>query len=487
MSFFTRLQSQLLPARASTKTWMFLTFALFVGVAVLAVGVYVTFVLRVQVQDARETTLRAQAERLSVAIETSEDEQEQRAIVDQASQLMGSRVAVFRDGDLLAGEPGVASFENDAEGTFHSETTYTDDEGETTFRERWGEDTARLVYVSIKRPSGYTVHISQPEPPFLALLREMQMTLIVGMIMALLMALLGSWVAASRVTAPLQAIQQTARNIIDGKYDETVRVKTRAAEIQDLARSLNRAASTFLDKINELERLTRMQSEFIGNVSHEVRNPIFSVSGYLEALGSPRLSDEQRKRYAEKGLANLQRLNTLFNDLIEIAKLEYREDLIKDEQFELSDLVAETLELLEPKAEEKGLALEASDHLIHVRGDRNRLRQVFFNLIDNAIAYTDEGTVRCRYRRRKDKVRVEIVDTGRGIPEEHRERIFDRFYRIDPDRSRKSGGTGLGLSIVRQIIQAHGEQIRVESTEGRGTRFSFELPYVPEEEVATVA
>jgi len=329
--------------------------------------------------------------------------------------------------------------------------------------------------------------MSQPKPPLLALVEQTQRTLVVGMVMVFFFALVGTWVAATRITEPLRDIQQTARNIIDGRYDETVRVETRAAEIQDLARSLNRAASTFLDKINELERLTRMQSEFIGNVSHEVRNPIFSVSGYLEALGSPRLTDDQRKRYAEKGLQNLRRLNNLFNDLIEIAKLEYREDLIKAEPFELSDLVAETLELLAPKAEEKDLEIQASDHEVYVLGDRNRLRQVVFNLIDNAIAYTDDGAVRCRYRRRKNKVRIEIVDTGRGIPEEHRERIFDRFYRVDPDRSRKSGGTGLGLSIVRQIVQAHGEQIRVESTMGRGTRFSFELPYVPQEETEAVA
>jgi signal transduction histidine kinase len=102
---------------------------------------------------------------------------------------------------------------------------------------------------------------------------------------------------------------------------------------------------------------------------------------------------------------------------------------------------------------------------------------VLVNLIENAIAYSDEGTVRCRFRRRLDKVRIEVVDNGRGIPEDHLDRIFERFYRIDPDRSRKSGGTGLGLSIVKQILQAHGEPIHAESTLGRGTRFWFELPY----------
>jgi signal transduction histidine kinase len=111
---------------------------------------------------------------------------------------------------------------------------------------------------------------------------------------------------------------------------------------------------------------------------------------------------------------------------------------------------------------------------------------VVTNLIDNAIVYTDDGTIRCRFRRRLDKVRVEIIDTGRGIPDEHLERIFERFYRVDPDRSRRSGGTGLGLSIVHQILHAHGEQIHVESTVGRGTRFWFELPYAEVEQPEAV-
>jgi signal transduction histidine kinase len=111
-----------------------------------------------------------------------------------------------------------------------------------------------------------------------------------------------------------------------------------------------------------------------------------------------------------------------------------------------------------------------------VLADRNRIRQVLTNLIDNAIAYSDEGSVRCRMRRHLDKARKEVDDTGRGIPEEHIGRIFERFYRVDAARSRKMGGTGLGLSIVKQILQAHGETVHVESTKGRGTRFWFELP-----------
>ncbi len=268
------------------------------------------------------------------------------------------------------------------------------------------------------------------------------------------------------------------RNYVGGQW-----VESRAAEFQDLEEILNQMSDGFRDKILHLQRMAAVQNEFIGNVSHEVRNPIFAVGGYLEALSTPGLTDEQRALYGEKALANLQRLSNLFNDLIEIARLEYREDIISPAVFDLSELVHEVSETLRPKAAGKGLTFEIENPSLFVEADRNRVRQVVVNLVENAIAYSDEGVIRCRIGRRQDRVRVEVVDNGRGIDEEHLERIFERFYRVDPDRSRKSGGTGLGLSIVKQILQAHGQQIHVESTSGRGTRFWFELPYAEMAEV----
>ena len=293
----------------------------------------------------------------------------------------------------------------------------------------------------------------------------------------MLLSVFGSWIAAQRVTEPLLAIRNSAKSISEGHFEEEIIVESRASEFHDLAKSLNLMSDSFREKIDELQRMAHLQNEFIGNVSHEVRNPIFAVGGYLEALASATLTADQRRFYAEKGLNNLERLNNLFNDLIEIARLEYREDLIKSKVFELSELLGDVYEVLKGKAEEKNIQLVVENPVLFVRADRSRIRQVLINLIDNAIAYSDTGTVRCRYRRHLDKVRIEVVDSGRGIPEEHLERIFGRFHRVDPDRSRKSGGTGLGLSIVKQILAAHGETVHVESTLGRGTRFWFELQY----------
>jgi signal transduction histidine kinase len=487
MSVLRSIGDLILPRRASTQTWMVLTFALFVGMAVAAVALYVVLVLRGEMRTAMHQTLRNQAEQIAVQVEQS-DRKRRHDIVENLTALTDLRVALVTPdtsyraseeaspavflSDSLAQPSTLRSAENNA-ARF---TRYTTDDGETVFVAALYRPNANLI-----------VRVAQLEPPLYDLVQRSQYVLILGMVLALILALIGSFVAAYRVTTPLHRIRETARRVAEGKFAGKIRIDSRAAEFQDLAESLNRAGQATREKIEELERLTRLQSEFIGNVSHEVRNPIFAISGYLEALGTPGLGDEQRKSYAEKALTNLNRLQNLFNDLIDIARLEYREDLINRSVFDLKDLVNEVAEMLRPKAEEKDLDLQADVPRFFVNADRSRIRQVLVNLVENAIAYTESGSVRCRVQRRADKVRVQVVDTGQGIDEDHLERIFDRFYRVDEDRARDSGGTGLGLSIVQQIIHAHDEDIHVESTKGRGTRFWFELPYAPEPEAAEAA
>lgn len=471
-----------LPRRASTQTWMMLTFAAFVGLAVLTVGLYSIFVLRGQVDRAARATLAEQAERFAVQLEAEPDRQTMLALGEQIARLTRTSVAIATDREVLgAWGPGLGPGSVSAEFFRAEEMVEAREEG-VGYAERDDATGEPRLYVAVARPeTGLTVRIGEPLPPLLQAVKRMQAVLTVGMALALVFALLGAWIAARQVTGPLKAITRSAQRINEGDLDRRISVKTRAGEFQDLARSLNQMATRFRADIHELQRMQQVQNEFIGNVSHEVKNPIFAVFGYLEALASDTLPSEMRKKYAQKGLVNLQRLNSLFSDLIEIAKLEYREDLLRPSRFDLQALIAEVGEMLDPKAAEKGLALGYDNPPLYVRADRNRIRQVLTNLVDNAIAYSEEGSVTCRMRRHVDKARVEVVDTGRGIPEEHLDRIFERFYRVDTARSRKVGGTGLGLAIVKQILDAHGETIHVESTRGRGTRFWFDLPLAPAE------
>ncbi|NNE70807.1 MAG: HAMP domain-containing histidine kinase [Rhodothermales bacterium] len=463
---------------------MMLTFVLFVGVAVLAVGLYTTFIVGSEIEGTVRQTLYQQASRVADVIETTDDD-DRRVLVRELAGLADIQITVIP----ASGEPFAYDGFRPIQSPVTSGVPELDNLGEGAAEYRLSQEGTRpMLYAAVHRPaSGLVVRIGQIRPPLVTLLFRLRVALIVAMLMAVFLTILGSWIAAKRVTEPLEAIRQSAREISEGNIDEPIEVDSRASEFQDLADSLNRMNETYRGQIKELKRLAAVQNEFIGNVSHEVRNPIFSVGGYLEALASGTLSDAQRKFYAEKGLTNLDRLNNLFNDLIEIARLEYREDLIKAKPFDLQELVDEVAEQLIAKADEKGLELIYSNPRHFVNADRARIRQVIVNLIDNAIAYSDEGTVRCRFRKHLDKVRVEVVDTGRGIPEDHLQNIFERFYRVDPDRSRKGGGTGLGLSIVKQILHAHGEPVHVESTAGRSTRFWFELPYVSEAELRDMA
>lgn len=481
MSLFRSFGDLFLPRRASTQTWMVLTFALFVGMAVVGVALYVVLVLRGEMQTAMQQTLREQAERIAVQVEKA-DASRRQGIVDNLTELTDMRVAVITPDTRYRPSDSGSSWD-----TLPHRSSLSQLEEETTrFTESTNASGEPVFTAALYQPStGLIVQVTRLAPPLYHLVQRSQIVLILGMALALILALIGSFVAAYQVTTPLQRIGETARRVADGKFAGKIRIDSRAAEFQDLAESLNRAGAAIREKIEELERLTRLQSEFIGNVSHEVRNPIFAISGYLEALGTPGLGDDQRKSYAEKALTNLERLQNLFNDLIDIARLEYREDLINRSAFDLKDLIDEVTEMLRPKAEKKDLDLQADVPRFFVNADRSRIRQVLVNLIENAIAYTESGSVRCRVQRRAEKVRIQVVDTGQGIDEDHLERIFERFYRVDEDRARDSGGTGLGLSIVHQIIQAHDEEIHVESTKGRGTRFWFELPYAPTPEAVT--
>ena len=466
--------SRILPGSASTQTWMFLTLATFVGLAVVLVGLYVFIVLRAEVRDALNNTLLQRSQRIALIIGQAESNDDRVRVIQSMTQYADLRISVLDEnnqiwdarsnslslGAMLEGGPRLAWIE----------------EGGVRFENDPGNG-PHTHFVTIRiQGSSLTVRVGQPPPPLLGLVQRMRTALIIGMIMALFLALLGSWISAQSVTVPLQKIRNSARLISEGNFDSEITVESRAHEFQDLTESLNRMSESFKDKINHLERMASVQNEFIGNVSHEVRNPIFAVGGFLEALAVPGMSDAQRELYAEKALANLQRLTNLFNDLIEIARLEYREDLVLREPFNISILIEEVVEVLRPKAGEKSvrLAVDMGDHVVNA--DRNRMRQVLINLVENAIAYSDNGTITVKASEVKSKVQIEITDEGRGLSPEHVERIFDRFYRVDPDRSRKSGGTGLGLSIVKQILQAHKEPITVSSTVGVGSSFKFELP-----------
>jgi two-component system phosphate regulon sensor histidine kinase PhoR len=239
-------------------------------------------------------------------------------------------------------------------------------------------------------------------------------------------------------------------------------------------------AETQQNEIETLKTLEAYRKRFIGNVSHELKTPIFSIQGYIYTLIDGGVYDENvNMRYLERAASNVERLLTIVQDLEEISKLE-SEDLILDiQKFDIKALVREVFNDLEVNARQRGVTLtfkEGADKSFSVLADREGIRQVLTNLVLNSIKYGNEnGVTKVSFYVMDRQILVEIADNGIGIEEKHLNHLFDRFYRVDKSRSRESGGSGLGLSIVKHIIEAHNQTVNVRSTPGRGSTFGFTL------------
>ncbi|HEX2961404.1 MAG TPA: ATP-binding protein [Ignavibacteriales bacterium] len=230
--------------------------------------------------------------------------------------------------------------------------------------------------------------------------------------------------------------------------------------------------------INYLKRLEKVRSEFLGNVSHELRTPIFTIQGFIETLLDGAIDDPRVNRsFLEKAARHTENLNNLLSDLIDISMIESHEMHLSFRYFKLNEFLDSVLQELLPLAEDKKLSLKLVPirEDLKVYGDKMRLKQVLVNLIGNAIKYTDEGTVELSAEEEENLVRIVVRDTGIGISKRDLPRIFERFFRVDKDRSRTAGGTGLGLAIVKHIVEAHGSTVDVMSVPGIGSQFSFRL------------
>lgn len=234
-------------------------------------------------------------------------------------------------------------------------------------------------------------------------------------------------------------------------------------------------------EINDLKAMAVYRREFLGNVSHEIKTPIFNIQGYVHTLLEGGLKDDSINiKFLEKSVKSINRMIALVEDLEEISKLEIGDLKLKEENFNLYELIKEAVDFMEHKATENNTTISISTALpknTKVRADKKRIRQVLINLIDNAIKYgkLEKGRIRISFYNFQDNYLVEVKDNGMGISEENIKRIFERFYRTDESRARDKGGTGLGLAIVKHIIEAHRQTISVRSNLGRGTTFSFTL------------
>jgi two-component system, OmpR family, phosphate regulon sensor histidine kinase PhoR len=239
-----------------------------------------------------------------------------------------------------------------------------------------------------------------------------------------------------------------------------------------------------LHDVTEISRTAEVKKDFVQNVSHELRTPLTAIKGFAETM-QPTI-DQTNRPYLETIIRNTDRLVSLVQDLLTLSELEERGTELQIEDVDLKETAGQMLKLFEARARSKGLHLlvsvsaaqspAPSPQPLSVRADRFKLEQVFINLLDNAVKYTEHGQVEVTIVRTDATATIEVRDTGPGIAPEHLPRLFERFYVVDKGRSRQLGGTGLGLSIVKHIVLLHSGEISVESTPGVGTTFRVTLP-----------
>jgi len=238
--------------------------------------------------------------------------------------------------------------------------------------------------------------------------------------------------------------------------------------------------------ITEFKKLEKIKADFIANVSHELRTPLTSIKGYSETLEDDEFENtEERKQFQKIITRNTDRLISIVSDLLILSELEGKDSLFAEssnEDFEsinINEIIKQTLYSLKRKVNEKQIeeSVELEENLPQIKGIKFFLEQMFTNLIDNAVKYNKGGgKVSIKSFVNENNVVIKISDTGIGIPKDHQDRIFERFYRVDKNRSREIGGTGLGLSIVKHIVLVHGGTISLVSEEGKGSEFTIELP-----------
>lgn len=230
--------------------------------------------------------------------------------------------------------------------------------------------------------------------------------------------------------------------------------------------------------VTQIRKLERMRSEFVSNVSHELKTPLTSIKGFVDTLKNGAIDNKDTAiRFLDIIDIESERLYRLINDILLLSEIETMDHELNKSNVDMKEVVEEVVDMLALRAKDKNLTVLIDlENNCFISANRDRIKQMIINLIDNAIKYTEKGGVTIKLETASPWVKLSVADTGIGFDEKHKERLFERFYRVDKGRSRSHGGTGLGLSIVKHIVLLYKGKIEVESEPGKGTRFEIDLP-----------
>ncbi len=331
-----------------------------------------------------------------------------------------------------------------------------------------GSEWYRIVQ---KREGQYGFQVAEEITAMEHTLEESVILVVISIPIVILLSFGSGYYLVRKLLRPLDAITRRAERISSENLNERIEMPGSNDEIARVVRTLNAMIARLEDSFSQLE-------QFSANASHELRTPLTILKGEMEiALQKTRDAEEYRE-VIESNLEEIQRIAKTVENLFVLARIDGQELALELETVSLMPLLEEIAAVVAPLAEERGIALECSLDAVHsISGDAVMLVQVFLNLLDNAIKYNREGgRIRILLREKPSFVRVDVTDTGVGIPRPELKHIFDRFYRVDKEFSRREGGAGLGLSLARRIVELHGGRITVQSNPGKGSTFSVFLP-----------
>jgi signal transduction histidine kinase len=339
-----------------------------------------------------------------------------------------------------------------------------------------------MKYVAMRVTDGEEVvgivRIAVPESEVQLELRQLYRAAIIGAVAAICIAGVIAYVMARGISLPIRQMKKVADAIAKGQFDKKSSIRGED-ELSELAQSLNAMSDELKLKIERLKYLDNVRTDFVANVSHELKTPLTSIRGFVETLEDGAINDSNNaRRFLAIIKKHAQRLGNIIDDLLRLSELESGGG-IEMAELDLKGLIDEIVMGFghSLSVKQQRLSVETSSDDFTIRGDRDKLEQVFVNLVDNAIKYTKEGGgIKVQLAKADDSVIVTVEDNGIGIPKEDIERVFERFYRVDKAHSRELGGTGLGLSIAKHIVLVHNGEIRIESEVNKGTKVFVTLP-----------
>jgi signal transduction histidine kinase len=345
----------------------------------------------------------------------------------------------------------------------------------------------RVSWLTVEYPlvyNGNTVaaaYLMTPVPEIYKTRETAFMFFMVSVIISVSISFVLIYIFSRRFVKPLKQINNAARIIAGGEFTRRLDIQSQD-EIGELAASFNQM-------VTALENLEEMRRGFIANVSHELRTPMTSIRGFVEGIIDGTIPPEKHKDYLAVVREETIRLNRLVNELLDLARMESGENKLTMKNFDINELIRRCIIKLENIITQKDISVEADfeEEEMFANADPDAIERVIINLIHNAVKFTDEkGKINISTRKRKDKIYVAIRDNGIGIEKSELGMIWDRFYKSDKSRGKDTSGTGLGLAIVKNLMNAHNQEIWVESEPGKGTVFTFTLAKGNEREIKEI-